>query len=393
MMSLHKLPLFAWAIFVTAILLLLSLPVLAGKQILPALNPTICWEMYDLSFLNHTQSAGNLLNLNFLGILRDYTLEFICCTIVAYSSFIDSNSKIEMKLNSINCNNLDKISKNIFNLNFNSYLAGLIEGDGTIIVPKTERSVKGRINYPSLQIVFNLKDLPLALMIQKNLKYGSINKKKGVNAYVLTINNLDGLLLISSLINGYMRTPKIYALWSLIDWLNNKFKNLHMNKKPLNNSLLNSNAWLSGLIDADGHFSVRATTTSKYPKVECKFELSQRKIDHKGNDNLKFLETVAIFLLTSVKSIRNNRPSSEYRVRTTSLKGNLILEDYLNSYPLFSSKFLDYKDWLKILDYFKSSSHKPTNFIKEIILIKSNMNNNRTEFNWDHLNNFYNLDK
>ena len=29
-MSLHKLPLFAWAIFVTAILLLLSLPVLAG---------------------------------------------------------------------------------------------------------------------------------------------------------------------------------------------------------------------------------------------------------------------------------------------------------------------------------------------------------------------------
>lgn len=35
---LHKVPLFGWAVFVTAVLLLLSLPVLAGKiiNILPA---------------------------------------------------------------------------------------------------------------------------------------------------------------------------------------------------------------------------------------------------------------------------------------------------------------------------------------------------------------------
>jgi hypothetical protein len=30
------------------------------------------------------------------------------------------------------------------------------------VVPNTERSIKGRLNYPSVQITFHLKDFPLA---------------------------------------------------------------------------------------------------------------------------------------------------------------------------------------------------------------------------------------
>jgi intein/homing endonuclease len=190
-----------------------------------------------------------------------------------------------------------------------------------------------------------------------------------------------------------MRTPKIHALYNLIDWLNLKFQDLNMVKNSIDNSPLISNPWLSGFIEADGHFSVRATTVSKYPRVECKFELSQRQNNQNGLNTREFLETIAKLLLTLVKDTRIDTPNPQYRIRTTSLKGNLALENYLNNFPLFSSKYLDYKDWIKVLENFKSGNYKHQLEIENVIFIKSGMNDKRTVFIWDHLNNFYNLDK
>jgi hypothetical protein len=83
---------------------------------------------------------------------------------------------------------------------------------------------------------------------------------------------------------------------------------------------------------------------SKYPKIECKFELTQRQIDHRKQSNYSFLNNIANFLITSVKVIRNTSPNPEYRVRTVNISGNERLIDYLDNFPLFSSKYLNYKD-------------------------------------------------
>lgn len=72
---------------------------------------------------------------------------------------------------------------NYTNKQLGSYLAGLIEGDGSIIVPKTIRNSKGKLLYPVVKITFVKKDAPLALKIQEVLQGGTLEYPKN-SSYV-----------------------------------------------------------------------------------------------------------------------------------------------------------------------------------------------------------------
>jgi hypothetical protein len=89
---------------------------------------------------------------------------------------------------------------------------------------------------------------------------------------------------------------------------------------------------------------MRSTETGKYPRIECKFELCQRQKDHNSKDNFFYLKEIAINIESEVKSIRNESNNPQYRVRTTNLKANLKVVNYLIKYSLFGTKFLDFSD-------------------------------------------------
>jgi hypothetical protein len=180
---------------------LLSLPVLAGS--LKLLCQLKIWLYAGNSFFIKDNPQETLKLVCFLGSSETIRQNF---------SIIRSKLYLSQRYNIVS-----QIPVSITNKNFNYYLAGLIEGDGTIIVPLYQRDKKGRLTYPSIQIVFGLMDLPLALIIQKTLGFGSISRKKGKGAYILTINNTEGLIKTILLVNGKFKTAKIEALGKLID--------------------------------------------------------------------------------------------------------------------------------------------------------------------------------
>jgi len=203
-----------------------------AEKIVPALNLAVCWNTLDI-FVCVAQSAGNLISFNFLRILRDCTPKFIVR--IALSVILKRNyHNITVDFNSLNEAKL--------NPDFAYYLAGLIEGDGSIVVPKRERSPSGKLYYPSIQISFDIRDLALALAIQKTLGFGSISKAKSNNSCRFTVNNYEGLIKLVKLLNGKLKTVKINDLHLLIDFLNKRFPGLNIVKQKLDQTPLSSSA-------------------------------------------------------------------------------------------------------------------------------------------------------
>ena len=269
---------------------------------------------------------------------------------------------------------------------FKEYLAGLFEGDGHIWI-QTENQKKK--HNPRFSITFSLKNEPLAKKLLELIGSGFIRYKIQDNACVLTVSPVIGLKKLVHLINGELRTPKIHQLHKLIDWLN-KNHNTNFTKLPLKDSSLFEDGWLSGFIDSDGSFSVQHTkleNNAKKRKISCRLRIEQRMLDPITNESyFKVLTEISNFLNCSLLTRKQKSTGNEYYTLTASSKLSLeIIVNYLEKYPLFSSKHLDYNDWKKIVLLIFEDKHYTEEGINKTDSVKNSMNRQRIKFTWDHL--------
>lgn len=281
------------------------------------------------------------------------------------------------------------------------YLAGLIEADGSIAVH--DKNSKAKKYLPKIIVVFSSADEPLAKKLASITEAGTVYIKKNAGYVLWQIQKTEDVIRIINIINGYMRTPKIEALHRAINWFN-KFYNCNINCLSLDLSPIDSNAWLAGFTDGDGNFSITLTNRKKKGNVTSKriqafFRIELRQTYHRnvsieqgGSSYFVILSKIATYLSVNLYSrIREQKDKSFYAfmVISHSAASHAKVISYFERFPLYSSKYLAYKDWSYVVQQAKLRAGKilTQKEISEVEIIKAQFNSKRKSFDFSHLDN------
>ena len=235
-------------------------------------------------------------------------------------------------------------------LNYNEWLAGLIDGDGSFLLTK-----KG---YVSCEICMDVRDKK-ALYLVLHKYGGSIKSVSGAKALKYKLRNKKGLLNLINDINGLIRNPTRLLQ---INKLCVKYEIELRYPKPLTYH----NGWLSGFIDSDGSVYLNEKSGQIFISVSQKnrfllepliplyggrIDILSPKIEafkyvvYRKNELFLLIDNYFTkYPLRTEKSKRINLIKQFYDLRTFSNNNNKHDINILNAWVLYKDKWEKYKD-------------------------------------------------
>lgn len=198
-----------------------------------------------------------------------------------------------------------------------------------------------------------------------------------------------------------MRTPKIEALHRAIFWYKDNM-NIDIQPLGLDQSSIDSNAWLAGFSDGDANFSITLTdrkkkgvVTSKRVQAFFRIELRQTyhrevSIEQGGVSYFDILDKISRYFTVNLYSRSREQKDKlfySFMVIAHSANSHQKVIDYFDRYPLLSSKYLAYKDWKNVVEQIRLRDGKPLTpeNVLEIQKIKDQFNNKRKIYDFSHL--------
>jgi len=264
----------------------------------------------------------------------------------AFSDSIVSSETIHVTPKSNNAKQNTLSSKQ-----FNAWLAGLIDGDGSLCLNNGKT--------PVIEITLDAKDVNCLYMIKNTLGYGSVNRRTDVNAFrYRTTKKADARNLLNR-INGLLLTRKKHS--QLIKYCEFfKIKPIIPNYDQ-SVYIVKNTAWLSGFFDAEGHFNIMNEFTMAF---------------HIGQKDKLILDI--IFDALKFGGTRFDSSWNGWIFTICNQKGIYFILDFFTKYPLQTTKNQDTLSLKFIASYIKLKYHykKNPNYskVKHLVLLFKNRN-------------------
>lgn len=117
-------------------------------------------------------------------------------------------------------------------------------------------------------------------------------------------------------------------------------------------------------------------------RVSARIRLEQRMTDPNTNESYNnIMDSIAKALGVRLSLSTHNAGVQYYFISASSVSARAAIASYFSSFSLFSSKRLNYLDWLICHNMIVNGQHMTDHGRSEAMQLKSGMNSKRTYFN------------